>query len=204
MDIFDRILLSDEAHFKLRDFVNRPSHRVTVWCALQSGGIICLFEIWAASTFTPNGKRYRNIILSSWYLNRKVFLLKQDGATYHTASQSLTILNESIPLAPLLSELAAQILRFNAYEPFFVGFSEDSDLRQQAQVYPIIGIRNETLYQRNTVKLFKTGFQGFHQKRSCMPPKSWLPFTGCVDPYMILESQYYEYKSISILTIVSW
>lgn len=122
-DFVPNIIFSDEAHFHLNGFVNRQNcriwgsenpriiqekemhpKRVTVWCALWSEGIIgpFFFEDGQGNALTVNGERYRAMLtrffvpqLGGIDVDNKWF--QQDGATCHTARETLTILHESFP-----------------------------------------------------------------------------------------------------------
>lgn len=122
-DFANKIIFSDEAHFHLDGFVNRQNcriwgsenprmiyqkamhpQRVTVWCALWSGGIIgpFFFENEDGSAVTVNGERYRAMITQFLVPHLEAIDLddmwfQQDGATCHTARETLTILREFAP-----------------------------------------------------------------------------------------------------------
>ncbi|GFV39868.1 putative transposable element [Trichonephila clavipes] len=93
-DFHKRILFSDEAHFWLNGFVNKqycriwseanpqvyvekPLHpeKLTVWCALWAGGIICPY-------FFKNDEGHNEL----WF--------QQDGATCHTARVTIDLLKD--------------------------------------------------------------------------------------------------------------
>jgi len=78
--------------------------KVTVWCALWSGGVIgpYFFENDAGATVTVNGERYRNMInnfllpeLQNIDIRDKWF--QQDGATCHTAGETVNLLHQTFP-----------------------------------------------------------------------------------------------------------
>ena len=121
------ILMSDEAHFHLNGTVNkqnccywskdnlhnihqRPLHsdHVTVWCAVAPFGIIgpYFFEE-NGVTVTVNSARYIEMItnflrpeLHRRRINCANVWFQQDGATAHTANESLTIVLNTFPRAP--------------------------------------------------------------------------------------------------------
>lgn len=114
------IIFSDEAHFHMNGYVNKQNcrywgldnpqqieeremhpQRVTVWCGFWSGGIIgpFFFEDDNGNALTVNGERYRSMInerlfpvLEGMDINRMWF--QQDGATCHTARQTIHLLQE--------------------------------------------------------------------------------------------------------------
>lgn len=121
-DEFPRnILFSDEAHFWLNGYVNKQNCRIwskdnpqafvqkplhpeklTVWCALWAGGIIgpYVFRDDEGHNVTVNGDRYRAMInnflvpqLQGIEIADKWF--QQDGATCHTAGQTINLLRET-------------------------------------------------------------------------------------------------------------
>lgn len=122
-DFADKIIFSDEAHFHVDGCVNRQNcriwgsenprtihekamhpQRVTVWCALWSGGIIgpFFFENEAGDAVTVNGERYRAMITQFFVPQLEDIALddmwfQQDGATCHTARETMTVLHESFP-----------------------------------------------------------------------------------------------------------
>lgn len=118
-----RIIFSDEAHFHLGVYVNKqncriwgrenpreinekPMHplRVTVWCGFSANGVIgpYFFENENGEAETVNGERYRQMLnnflwprLEDMDLNNLYF--QQDGATCHTARETLNLLQEKFP-----------------------------------------------------------------------------------------------------------
>lgn len=119
-DFGEKIIFSDESHFWLSGFVNKQncriwgdenprdihqvplhSERVTVWCGLWSGGIIgpYFFENEEGVAVTVNGDRYRAMLRTFlWPTVRAMNLgnmwFQQDGATCHTANETVTLLHE--------------------------------------------------------------------------------------------------------------
>jgi len=114
--VLNNLLMSDEAHFELSSNVNKQnyrywtddnphwvqekplhSQRVTVWCAVAEWGIIGPYFF----DGTVNGEQYRQMINSFLLpelrhrrrLSRTVF--QQDGATCHTATETLAILKKA-------------------------------------------------------------------------------------------------------------
>ena len=122
-DFSNQIFFSDEAHFSLGGYVNKqncriwgsenpeiivekPLHppKVTVWCALWSGGVIgpYFFEDDAGRTVTVNAERYGRMIseffwpaIEDFDLERMWF--QQDGATCHTTRPIMALLREKFP-----------------------------------------------------------------------------------------------------------
>ncbi|GFW30287.1 putative transposase [Trichonephila clavipes] len=120
-DFHKRILFSDEAHFWLNGYVNKqkcriwseanpkvyvetPLHpeKLTVWCALWSGGIIgpYFFKNDEGHSVTVNGDRYRAMITNffSPELNNhdvQELWFQQDGATCHTARATIDLLKDT-------------------------------------------------------------------------------------------------------------
>ena len=121
-DVLNLIWFSDESHFHLNGHVNsqncrywgsenphevleRPLHpdKTTVWCAISSQGIIgpYFFEE-NGETVTVNGIRYR-AMLQDFFLpelrrlvgrNIRNQWFQQDGATCHTANNTLSLLRD--------------------------------------------------------------------------------------------------------------
>ena len=115
-----KIIFSDEAHFWLNGFVNKqkcriwgernpqkiqqlPMHpeKLTVWCGLWFDGIIgpFFFKNGAAATVTVNGIRYRAMINQFLFLkindiDADDIWFQQDGATCHTANETINLLKE--------------------------------------------------------------------------------------------------------------
>lgn len=122
-DFSKSIIFSDEAHFQLNGYVNtqncriwgeenprviheKPLHaeRVTVWCGFWAGGIIgpYFFENDAEQAVTVTGVRYRNMLREFlWPLLDGVDIegmrFQQDGATCHTARETMDFLREKFP-----------------------------------------------------------------------------------------------------------
>jgi hypothetical protein len=118
-----KIIFSDEAHFHLNGYVNkqncriwgaenprviqeRPMHpqRVTVWCGFWAGGVIGphFFENEAGETVTVNGVRYRDMITNFLWpqldgMDLEDMWFQQDGATCHTASETMALLQSKFP-----------------------------------------------------------------------------------------------------------
>ncbi|GFX32925.1 transposase [Trichonephila clavipes] len=116
-----RILFSDEAHFWLNGYVNKQNCRIwseanpqvyvetplhpkklTVWCALWTGGIIgpYFFKNDEGHNVTVNGDRYRALITNFFIPesnNHDVQELwfQQDGATCHTARATIDLLKDT-------------------------------------------------------------------------------------------------------------
>ena len=116
------VFFCDEAHFHLCGSVNkqnmrcradtnprqlheRPLHspKVTVWCAISSGGIIgsWFFEE-NEVTATVNSDRYVNMLQEFFFprldeLDLRDTLFQQDGATAHTSRTSMDVLREHFP-----------------------------------------------------------------------------------------------------------
>ncbi|GFW07602.1 DUF4817 domain-containing protein [Trichonephila clavipes] len=120
-DFHKRILFSDEAHFWLNGYVNKQNCRIwseanpqvyvetplhpeklTVWCALWSGGIIgpYFFKNDEGHNVTVNGDRYRAMITNFFIpeLNNhdvQELWFQQDGATCHTARATIDLLKDT-------------------------------------------------------------------------------------------------------------
>lgn len=112
---------SDEAHFWLNGYVNKQNCRIwseeqpeavqelpmhpekcTVWCGLYAGGIIgpYFFKDAVGRNVTVNGDRYRSMLTNFLLpkmeeLNLVDMWFQQDGATCHTARDSMAILREN-------------------------------------------------------------------------------------------------------------
>lgn len=122
-DFWTKIIMSDEAHFDLAGFVNkqnsrywgtenpqlihqRPLHprRVTVWCGIWAGGIIGphFYEDARGNAVTITGDRYRDMLENFLVpeldrLGLQHVWFQQDGATSHTANDTMDILREIFP-----------------------------------------------------------------------------------------------------------
>ncbi|GFV00331.1 putative DD41D transposase [Trichonephila clavipes] len=120
-DFHKRILFSDEAHFWLNGYVDKQncfiwsetnpqvyvetplhSEKLTVWCALWSGGIIgpYVFKNDEGHNVTVNGDRYRAMITNFFIpeLNNhdvQELWFQQDGATCHTAHATIDLLKDT-------------------------------------------------------------------------------------------------------------
>ncbi|GFV80444.1 DUF4817 domain-containing protein [Trichonephila clavipes] len=118
---FRSCLIDDEVHFWLNGYVNKqncriwseanpqvfvetPLHRekLTVWCALQAGGIIgtYFFKNDEGHNVTVNGDRYRAMITNFFIpeLNNhdvQELWFQQDGATCHTARATIDLLKDT-------------------------------------------------------------------------------------------------------------
>jgi hypothetical protein len=121
----ENLFMSDEAHFTLSGCVNKQncrfwastnphllhesplhSEKVTVWCAISAQHIIgpYFFENESGNAVTVNGDRYRTM-LQSFFLPglhlRNVRMrrtwFQQDGATCHTANETLALLQQHFP-----------------------------------------------------------------------------------------------------------
>lgn len=115
-----KIIFSDEAHFWLSGYVNKqncrfwcennpqqihekPLHplKVTVWCGLWHGGIVgpFFFQNEVGDSVTVNGERYRQMLTNFLWPNLDALDLEnmwfqQDGATCHTAHETVAVLQE--------------------------------------------------------------------------------------------------------------
>ena len=116
-----KIMFSDEAHFWLNGYVNKQNSRIwgdenpraieetplhpeklTVWCALHAGGIIgpYFFRNADGQNVTVNGERYRDMITNFFLpqlegINGAEMWFQQDGATCHTARETINLLQET-------------------------------------------------------------------------------------------------------------
>lgn len=117
-DFSNQIFFTDEAHFELGGYVNtqncriwgsenphvvvqKPMHppKVTVWCALWSGGIIgpYFFENDEGDTVTVNGDRYGKMLTDFFLpaiepMDTDDMWFQQDGATCHTTRPNMALL----------------------------------------------------------------------------------------------------------------
>lgn len=122
-DFSKKIIFTDEAHFHLSGFVNKQNCRIwgsenphvihekqmhpqraTVWCGFWAGGVIgpFFFENEAGNAVTVNGLRYRNMITEFLWpqlegLDLDDMWFQQDGATCHTAHETIDLLEEQFP-----------------------------------------------------------------------------------------------------------
>ena len=115
------LLMTHKAHFHLNGFVNKQNfrywrvdnprivnekelhpQRVAVWCAIMCGRIIgpYFFENAERFTETVNAERYRHMLntflrpVVIHLRNRHELWFQQDGATYHTANETMGVLLE--------------------------------------------------------------------------------------------------------------
>lgn len=117
-DFHRKIILSDEAHFWLNGFVNKQNCRIwasenpqeihqsplyplklTVWCGFHAGGVIGPYFFFndAGNAVTVNGDRYRRMLTEYFWeelddLDLDNMWFQQDGATCHTAGQTIDLL----------------------------------------------------------------------------------------------------------------
>lgn len=122
-DFSNKIFFSDEAHFSLCGYVNkqncriwgsqnpqviaeRPLHpeKVTVWCALWSGGVIgpYFFENDQGRAITVNSDRYGRMLTDYFWREIENYDLEnmwfqQDGTTSHTTQTNRALLQEKFP-----------------------------------------------------------------------------------------------------------
>ena len=84
----------------------KPLHaqRATVWCGFWAGGVIgpYFFENDAGNAVTVNGVRYRNMITEFLWpqldgMDMEGMWFQQDGATCHTACETMELLREKFP-----------------------------------------------------------------------------------------------------------
>ena len=118
-----KIILSDEAHFRLDGFVDRQNcrvwgsekpraisekrmhpRRVTVWRGFWPGGVIgpCFFENEAGRAATVNGARYRDAITRFFLpklddIDAADTRFQRDGATCLTANETIRSPHETFP-----------------------------------------------------------------------------------------------------------
>lgn len=117
------LIMTDEAHFYLNGDVNKqncriwasenpreihehPLHpvKVTVWCGITSSRIIgpYFFEDVDGNTVTVNGNRYRQMLQEYFFpevedMNTENIWFQQDGATAHTARETMDMLRMNFP-----------------------------------------------------------------------------------------------------------
>ena len=117
------LIMTDEAHFQLNGEVNKqncriwasenpreihehPLHplKVTVWCGVTSSRIIgpYFFEDSDGNTETVNGNRYRQMLQKYLFhemedMNTENIWFQQDGATAHTARETMDMLRTHFP-----------------------------------------------------------------------------------------------------------
>lgn len=118
-----KIMFSDEAHFEIGGYVNKQNcriwgeenprvmhmkqlhpQRVTVWCAIWSGGVIgpYFFQTEDGAAVTVNGERYRAMITNFLWqelvdMDLTDIWFQQDGATSHTARATVDLLHTRFP-----------------------------------------------------------------------------------------------------------
>ncbi|EFN87925.1 hypothetical protein EAI_17175, partial [Harpegnathos saltator] len=90
-----------------RVIVEKQMHpqRVIVWCGFWAGGIIgpFFFENAAGQAITVNGARYRDMIIQFFVSKLQdmdvddMCFQQDDGATCHTARETIQLLHESFP-----------------------------------------------------------------------------------------------------------
>lgn len=117
-DFIHKLIMSDEAHFTLNGFVNKQNSRIwakenprsihqrelhalkcTVWCGVSSEKIYgpYFFENEVGATITVNGAQYRALLenfLRPAVQNRPELWFQQDGATPHTASDTMDLVRD--------------------------------------------------------------------------------------------------------------
>ena len=115
-DFMKKIIMTDEAHFHLSGYVNkqnfriwgtenprviqqRPLHplRVTVWCGISADKIYgpYFFQDEDGNALTVNGERYRAMLENFLFPeldNTQEMWFQQDGATSHTARETMNLL----------------------------------------------------------------------------------------------------------------
>lgn len=117
------LIMTDEAHLHLNGDVNkqncriwasenpreiheRPLHpvKVTAWCGIASSRIIgpYFFEDVDGNTVTLNGNRYRQMLQEYFFhevedMNTENIWFQQDGATAHTARETMDMLRMNFP-----------------------------------------------------------------------------------------------------------
>lgn len=119
-NVLNNLFMSDEAHFYLNGYVNKQNYRywadrnpmqlherplhsekVTVWCAVSAQMIIgpYFFEDDNGRAVTVNGERYREMLQQFFIpelrrsgININDTWFQQDGATAHTARETLNLL----------------------------------------------------------------------------------------------------------------
>ncbi|QQP36291.1 Transposable element Tc3 transposase [Caligus rogercresseyi] len=89
------------AHFWLNGYVNKQNCRIWIWCGLWAGGIIgqFFFKDDRGRNVTVNGERYRAMITDFFLpqlaeLNLVNMWFQQDGATCHTARETMNMLKD--------------------------------------------------------------------------------------------------------------
>lgn len=117
-DFINNLIMSDEAHFHLNGFVNKQNSRIwatenprtvhqqqlhplkcTVWCGVSSERIIgpYFFENAHGASATVNGAEYRTMLdnfLRPAVENHPQLWFQQDGATAHTARDTMALLRD--------------------------------------------------------------------------------------------------------------
>lgn len=117
-DFIHNLIMSDEAHFQLNGFVNKQNCRIwatenpravhqrqlhplkcTVWCGISSERIIgpYFFENTRGDGVTVNGALYRTMLenfLRPAVQNHPQLWFQQDGATAHTARDTMAVLRD--------------------------------------------------------------------------------------------------------------
>ncbi|EFN78794.1 hypothetical protein EAI_16705, partial [Harpegnathos saltator] len=95
---------------------------VTVWCGFWAGGIIgpFFFENAAGQAITVNGARYCDMI-NQFFVSKLQDIdvddmwFQQDGATCHTARETIQLLHESFP-GRVISRFGDQIWPPRTYD----------------------------------------------------------------------------------------
>ena len=160
---FDKLIMSDEAHFHLNGFVNKQNccfwakenprtvhqrelHPVkcTVWCAITANEIIrpYFYEDDDGNAVTVTGERYRAMLQNFLWPaieNRVRMWFQQDGATAHTARESIQLLQKRFNRR-IISQFGdinwpSRSPDLTSPDFFFVGISKGKGFCQQAPIF---------------------------------------------------------------------
>ena len=118
-DFIDKMIMTDEAHFWMDGYINKQNWRFwgsenpmeviertsnpqkcTVWCGITSEAIIgpYFFEDTDGHQINVNGIRYRQMIreiVLPFIENKPDMWFQQDGATCHTANETMNLLRDN-------------------------------------------------------------------------------------------------------------
>src|ERR1700729_1872081 len=193
-----KIIFSDEAPFWLSGYLNKQNCRfwcennpqqiyekplyplkVTVWCGLWYGGIIgpFFFQNEAGDAVTVNGERYRQMLRHFLWPNLDALDLEdmwfqQDGATCHTAHETIDILQEKFD-ERIISRNAAvhwppRSCDLTPLDYFLWGYLKSKVYENRPQTLDALRLNIEHCIRQNTPDLLHKVIENWVRRiRSC-------------------------------------